>query len=489
MVHANWLFMISAAPAAEDQTQLSGNDDLMRIPFSQLVEYTKAGEAAGEDVGDSAGCCLRRGGVGEDEGVGGRRRAVRWRGDTGEGALRGSPAWGTTTAWRTSSSIRTRISVSSASSGSSTPVAASDSNNSAMPSDLTVSRASEWRATLAMSSRSGWIEAVVVGRAAQGAPVQPAAIGAGEGAATAPELRRRVRQPRRRGRPTSARRWSASWWAKRTRASYSGMARTGGSGTPGCSSGRRAWRWPGSPACLQSAPPRLVRRTQPPSPRTSTPGSRSSTQAEWDDGAVGGVGGGGSAPAPGARQAVPEEVGDDPIGGVGVVLRVCANVLGLVKAKVGAVAPYEPCCSLLDGLVDLEAVRLYGLGARKVVFNSLPPLGCIPSQRIHSGNGKCLDHVNEYAVEFNAAAKKLLNGMNDASPPLCPPPPQAATPCSLLPRHRRRRRRVAGRRTSSPASPRRLFPTRRQAMSNILDFGPLYFNFAEQLGLGQKPSG
>uniref|UniRef100_A0A0E0P2N7 Hydrophobic seed protein domain-containing protein n=1 Tax=Oryza rufipogon TaxID=4529 RepID=A0A0E0P2N7_ORYRU len=37
-------------------------------------------------------------------------------------------------------------------------------------------------------------------------------------------------------------------------------------------------------------------------------------------------------------------------------LRVCANVLGLVKAKVGAVAPYEPCCSLLDGLVDLDAV-------------------------------------------------------------------------------------------------------------------------------------
>ncbi|MCH1928212.1 HPS-like domain-containing protein, partial [Shewanella sp. C31] len=30
-------------------------------------------------------------------------------------------------------------------------------------------------------------------------------------------------------------------------------------------------------------------------------------------------------------------------------------VLGLVKAKVGAVSPYEPCCSLLDGLVDLDA--------------------------------------------------------------------------------------------------------------------------------------
>ena len=36
-------------------------------------------------------------------------------------------------------------------------------------------------------------------------------------------------------------------------------------------------------------------------------------------------------------------------------LHVCANVLGLVKAKIGAVAPYEPCCSLLDGLVDLDA--------------------------------------------------------------------------------------------------------------------------------------
>ncbi|KAL6645318.1 hypothetical protein ACP70R_016926 [Stipagrostis hirtigluma subsp. patula] len=35
-------------------------------------------------------------------------------------------------------------------------------------------------------------------------------------------------------------------------------------------------------------------------------------------------------------------------------LGVCANVLGLIKAKVG-VPPTEPCCPLLDGLVDLEA--------------------------------------------------------------------------------------------------------------------------------------
>lgn len=35
-------------------------------------------------------------------------------------------------------------------------------------------------------------------------------------------------------------------------------------------------------------------------------------------------------------------------------LGVCANVLGLVHAKVGS-PPTLPCCSLLDGLVDLEA--------------------------------------------------------------------------------------------------------------------------------------
>ncbi|CAL5026051.1 unnamed protein product [Urochloa decumbens] len=35
-------------------------------------------------------------------------------------------------------------------------------------------------------------------------------------------------------------------------------------------------------------------------------------------------------------------------------LGVYANVLGLIKAKVG-VPPTEPCCPLLEGLVDLEA--------------------------------------------------------------------------------------------------------------------------------------
>ncbi|KAF7080242.1 hypothetical protein CFC21_084347 [Triticum aestivum] len=52
----------------------------------------------------------------------------------------------------------------------------------------------------------------------------------------------------------------------------------------------------------------------------------------------------------------------------------------------------------------IRLLRLYGLGARKVAFNGLPPLGCIPSQRVN------------YAVQFNAAAKKLLDGMNAKLP-------------------------------------------------------------------------
>ena len=60
--------------------------------------------------------------------------------------------------------------------------------------------------------------------------------------------------------------------------------------------------------------------------------------------------------------------------------------------------------------------RLYGLGARKVAFNGLAPMGCIPSQRVRSTDGKCLSNVNDYALQFNAAAKKLMDGLNAKLP-------------------------------------------------------------------------
>ncbi|KAE8720606.1 Lipid transfer protein EARLI 1 [Hibiscus syriacus] len=50
-------------------------------------------------------------------------------------------------------------------------------------------------------------------------------------------------------------------------------------------------------------------------------------------------------PTPSARGRCPRDA---------LKLGVCANVLNLVNATVGA-PPVQPCCSLLQGLVDLEA--------------------------------------------------------------------------------------------------------------------------------------
>lgn len=82
----------------------------------------------------------------------------------------------------------------------------------------------------------------------------------------------------------------------------------------------------------------------------------------------------------------------------------------------GTTYTHDQFIRLLVTALDRQLKRLYGLGARKVAFNGLPPLGCIPSQRVRSTDGKCLSHVNDYAVQFNAAAKKLLDGLNAKLP-------------------------------------------------------------------------
>ncbi|CAL5019421.1 unnamed protein product [Urochloa decumbens] len=82
----------------------------------------------------------------------------------------------------------------------------------------------------------------------------------------------------------------------------------------------------------------------------------------------------------------------------------------------GTTYTHDQFIRLLITTLDRQLKRLYGLGARKVVFNGLAPLGCIPSQRVRSTDGKCLGNVNAYALQFNAAAKKLLDGMNAKLP-------------------------------------------------------------------------
>ncbi|KAK3159011.1 hypothetical protein QOZ80_2AG0144500 [Eleusine coracana subsp. coracana] len=82
----------------------------------------------------------------------------------------------------------------------------------------------------------------------------------------------------------------------------------------------------------------------------------------------------------------------------------------------GTTYTHDQFVRLLITTLDRQLKRLYGLGARKVAFNGLAPMGCIPSQRVRSTDGQCLREVNEYALQFNAAAKKLLDGMNARLP-------------------------------------------------------------------------
>ncbi|KAF2300507.1 hypothetical protein GH714_013867 [Hevea brasiliensis] len=77
---------------------------------------------------------------------------------------------------------------------------------------------------------------------------------------------------------------------------------------------------------------------------------------------------------------------------------------------------HDEFLELLISTLDQQLIRLYQLGARKAVFHGLGPLGCIPSQRVKSKKGICLKRVNEWALEFNSRAQKLLNTLNQRLP-------------------------------------------------------------------------
>uniref|UniRef100_A0ACD5V9U5 Uncharacterized protein n=1 Tax=Avena sativa TaxID=4498 RepID=A0ACD5V9U5_AVESA len=82
----------------------------------------------------------------------------------------------------------------------------------------------------------------------------------------------------------------------------------------------------------------------------------------------------------------------------------------------GIVYTHDEFVGYLMDTITQQLTRLYHLGARKVWFTGLAPLGCIPSQRVLSETGECLEDVNAYAVRFNAAAKDLLDGLNAKLP-------------------------------------------------------------------------
>ncbi|KAK8491450.1 hypothetical protein V6N13_046048 [Hibiscus sabdariffa] len=63
---------------------------------------------------------------------------------------------------------------------------------------------------------------------------------------------------------------------------------------------------------------------------------------------------------------------------------------------------HDEFVELLISTLEQQFLRLYQLGARKILYHGLGPLGCIPSQRVKSKTGQCLKRVNEWVMEFNS---------------------------------------------------------------------------------------
>ncbi|KAF8389969.1 hypothetical protein HHK36_024489 [Tetracentron sinense] len=77
---------------------------------------------------------------------------------------------------------------------------------------------------------------------------------------------------------------------------------------------------------------------------------------------------------------------------------------------------HDEFLELLISTLEQQLRRLYRLGARKMVFHGLSPLGCIPSQRVKSKKGECLKQVNKWVLQFNSRVQKLLLFLNSRLP-------------------------------------------------------------------------
>ncbi|XP_076902801.1 GDSL esterase/lipase At5g37690-like [Bidens hawaiensis] len=73
---------------------------------------------------------------------------------------------------------------------------------------------------------------------------------------------------------------------------------------------------------------------------------------------------------------------------------------------------HDQFMGILSSKLGEQLTRLYALGARKMIFHALGPLGCMPSQREKSSTNQCLDQVNNWVVQFNSKMKRLINVLN-----------------------------------------------------------------------------
>ncbi|KAL6225931.1 hypothetical protein ACLB2K_004779 [Fragaria x ananassa] len=77
---------------------------------------------------------------------------------------------------------------------------------------------------------------------------------------------------------------------------------------------------------------------------------------------------------------------------------------------------HDDFVGLLIGTLEQQFQTLYQLDARKMIFHGLGPLGCIPSQRVKSKKGQCLEEVNLWVLDFNSKVEKLIASLNRRLP-------------------------------------------------------------------------
>uniref|UniRef100_A0A1D1Z7Q2 GDSL esterase/lipase At1g74460 n=1 Tax=Anthurium amnicola TaxID=1678845 RepID=A0A1D1Z7Q2_9ARAE len=70
----------------------------------------------------------------------------------------------------------------------------------------------------------------------------------------------------------------------------------------------------------------------------------------------------------------------------------------------------------LISTLDSQLRLLHSLGARRLTFFGLGPMGCIPLQRYMTSSGDCQEKTNKLSITFNSKAKQLMQGLSKSLP-------------------------------------------------------------------------
>uniref|UniRef100_A0ACD5Y418 Uncharacterized protein n=1 Tax=Avena sativa TaxID=4498 RepID=A0ACD5Y418_AVESA len=74
----------------------------------------------------------------------------------------------------------------------------------------------------------------------------------------------------------------------------------------------------------------------------------------------------------------------------------------------------EEYVAYLVGLAEAAVREVYELGGRKIMFNGIPPFGCVPAMRTMNRDapGECNEEYNRVALRYNAEVQAALSRLN-----------------------------------------------------------------------------